>query len=175
MSMLGFLVHHQLVSRLLRTTTKMSRSRRLRPYYFEPTDLREKELVSKARVKFIWKRNPMNQRQDHCERAFFLQQLIEGLLQVQEEVHIPIRRSNRTYCQWKSCQPGVYTQRLPLQEVRNSATLSRTGSTQDYCESCMMCLCIKKGCWTAYHKAIGLPSRLEEDRRGGQREWVMLR
>jgi hypothetical protein len=46
----------------------------------------------------VGKRNPLNRRRDHRERAFFLQELVNGLVQVQEEAHIPRRRPKRKYC-----------------------------------------------------------------------------
>ena len=51
----------------------------------------------------IWKRNPINQRLDHRERAIFLQQLVAGLIEAQEEVHIPVQRLKRNYCGWRGC------------------------------------------------------------------------
>ena len=62
----------------------------------------------------IWKRNPLNQRRDHRERAFFLRELVNGLLEVREEAYIPGRRPTRRHCSWKGCQPKAYTRRLPL-------------------------------------------------------------
>jgi len=111
----------------------------------------------------IWKRNPSNQRRDHRERGFFLQELINGLLQVQEKAHIPVQLQKRTYCGWKDCQTAVYNRRKPLQEVRNITTRSRSSRTYDHCDDCMKSLCIGKGCWAAYHKDNGLQIRPEDD------------
>lgn len=64
-----------------------------------------------------WKRSPSNQRRDHRERAFFLQELVNGLLEVQGEAHIPGRRPTRGHYGWRGFQPKVYIYRQPLHEV----------------------------------------------------------
>jgi hypothetical protein len=90
--------------------------------------------------------------------------LVQGLIQEQEEVHIPVQGKGRNYCSWRDCQPRGYTRRTTLGEVVNDAGPRWTSRTYNYCTRCKKALCIEKGCWTAYHDQAGLLIR-PEDRR----------
>ena len=110
----------------------------------------------------IWKRNPANQRRDHREREFFINELIHGLIHSVEKVHAPNLRSKRSFCAWRGCQPQGGLIRQPLEEVRNLATRVRRMKTRAYCEDCGIYLCITKSCWDEYHGYHRLQCRPEE-------------
>lgn len=107
----------------------------------------------------------------HRERERFLTQLIAGLLHDQENTHTPSDRGKLTYCGWKQCTPGPSHGRQALGEVTGNARRVRTSKTAGYCTKCSKALCVKKGCWEAYHRYHSLPVGTPESVRGVEGGW----
>jgi hypothetical protein len=112
----------------------------------------------------IWKRYQAKSDRGRRTRERFLTELIEGLIEIQEEVHIPAQALKRSFCAWTGCQPRGYTKRNTLGEIVNNATASRASRITDYCDDCIKFLYVGKGCWGQYYEAAGLLIRLECNR-----------
>lgn len=87
----------------------------------------------------------------------FLKSFVDSLFTTKPIAsHTPTALITAKACTWKGCQPRAYwgdrRPRIPLSEIKNSVRVGKRGSdTKDYCNECDRALCIKKGCWKAFH------------------------
>ena len=112
--------------------------------------------VCQTNAYLIWRRNRFGDNDDNTQRWKFLEQLIEGLLQVPEKIHTPTQRPSRSECKWKGCRPRGYKKREPLSEIVNQVTTVYHRKTEWWCKQCQIALCLDRNCFSAYHAEHGL-------------------
>ena len=116
--------------------------------------------VCQTNAYLIWRRGQFGNNDDNTQRCLFLEQLIDGLLQVPEKIHTPLERLPRSECKWKGCQPRGYRRRQPLSEIVNQTTTVYRRKTNWWCKQCQIALCLDRSCFSAYHAEHRLPFSL---------------
>jgi hypothetical protein len=96
-------------------------------------------------------------RPDHRDREIFLNELVEGLLEIHDKPHIAAQHSSRRFCTWRACRATPNSNRRVLADITNSARKPYASRTADYCKQCGISLCVTKGCFEAYHNEKHLP------------------
>jgi hypothetical protein len=95
-------------------------------------------------------------------RNQFTSELLEQLIKVYENVHLPSLREKRSFCQWTGCYTGPKAaNRMILGEVAGNAR-QHSSQTNNYCNDCRVVLCLRKGCWARYHDSKQLDIRPQD-------------
>ena len=101
---------------------------------------------------------PVNQR----KRKIFMEQLVQGLVRDVDNAHILTQVKPSRHCAYSDCKPMQYRARQPLGQISGNRRVQRSRRTYNYCDKCLVPLCVQAGCWQAYHEDKGLPVRDEE-------------
>lgn len=95
----------------------------------------------------------------HRDHEYFLQELVDGLLEITDKPHEAFQAAKSNYCQWEGCKPRGYTSRAVLGEISGNESKKQTRRTDYHCKQCDKTLCSgPRGCFKAYHVAHGLPT-----------------